>query len=301
MEQPVDYEWLPTKCASCKKLGHTAASCKHAPDVVKRMKEPQTQSSKDLITAGGIDTAIPGTPSMFCKNNRRTRLIQTFHMILMEFCNILSWNVRGMNKKNRQMAVLEVCRLNKIGIGALIETKTKGNKINDVMTSTFVGWNFYSSSILEGRILLIWKANLVKIDILQESDQLLHSRVRLLGRNHDFCLSIVYGSNNLETRKLLWSDLSTVQRPIKPWILLGDFNVVFNMDDRLGGRPISVKEMEDAHQWLALGMATEMKTLGPAYTWSNKQDGGARIFSKLDRVFTNENWSDTFPLASAFS
>ncbi|XP_062100345.1 uncharacterized protein LOC133806236 [Humulus lupulus] len=197
------------------------------------------------------------------------------------------------------MAILDVCRLNKIGIGALLETKLKGARINDVMTSTFAGWNFYSSSILEGRILLIWKAHLVKIDILQESDQLLHSRVCLLGRSHDYCISIVYGSNHLETRKVLWYDLSTVQRPVKPWIILGDFNVVFNVDDRLGGRPISVKEMEDARQWLDLGEAAEMKSLGPAYTWSNKQDGGARIFSKLDRVFSNESWSDTFPLAAA--
>ncbi|XP_062118717.1 uncharacterized protein LOC133832382 [Humulus lupulus] len=76
---------------------------------------------------------------------------------------------------------------------------------------------------------------------------------------------------------------------------------MLHVDDRLGGRPISVKKMEDARQWLALGEATEMKTLGPNYTWSNKQDGGARIFSKLDKVFSNESWNDVFPLAVAYA
>ncbi|XP_062094137.1 uncharacterized protein LOC133800201 [Humulus lupulus] len=162
----------------------------------------------------------------------------------MDCCNMLSWNVRGINKKNKQWAVLDVCMMNKIGIGALLETKIKGDRIKDVMNSNFTSWKFYSSSVLESRILLIWKAHLVMIDILKESDQLLHSRVCLLGRNLDYCLSIVY-------------------------------------DDRLGGRPISVKEMEDARQWLALGEAVEMKTLGPAYTWSNKQDGGAHHYFLL--------------------
>ncbi|XP_062103501.1 uncharacterized protein LOC133814573 [Humulus lupulus] len=298
MEQPIDYEWLPTKCTSCKKLGHTTASCKHASDDVRRKKEPQIKSINDSITEGGNDTAIPSssiqaqqesqevphTNSVPNVSNwvtlRRPGMMKTTDLTPPEL-HRNSFSVLQEQQKHRidpiltsdMNGILQYTELlNKVGIGALIETKIKGDKIKDVMTSTFV-----------------------------ESDQFLHSRVRLFGRNQDFCLTIVYGSSNLEARKMLWSDLTTLQRPIKPWILLGYFNVVFNVDDRLGGRPISVKEMEDARQWLALGMATEMKTLGPSYTWSNKQEGGARIFSKLDRVFTNENWSDAFPLATAFS
>ncbi|XP_062093811.1 uncharacterized protein LOC133799837 [Humulus lupulus] len=219
----------------------------------------------------------------------------------MDCFNMLSWNVRGLNNKNKPQEILDFCRLNKIGLGALIETQIKGDRIRDIMNSSFPGWKFYSSSVLEGRIFLIWKAHLVKVDIIQENTQLLHCRVNFLGRNLEYCLSVVYGFNHLATRKLLWPDLATVQRPVNPWIIMGYFNVVFHVDDRLGGRPISVKEMEDVRQWLALGEATEMKTLGPNYTWSNKQDGGARIFSKLDRVFSNESWNDIFPLAVAYA
>ncbi|XP_062086311.1 uncharacterized protein LOC133792422 [Humulus lupulus] len=118
------------------------------------------------------------------------------------------------------MAVLDVCRLNKFGIGALLETKIKGMKIKEVMCSTFVGWDYYSSLSLE---------------------------------------------------------------------------------DRLGGRPILVKETEVARKWLDLGMADELKIMGSFYTWSNNQEGGKRIFSKLDRVFTNEAWLDLFLLVSAVS
>ncbi|XP_062080008.1 uncharacterized protein LOC133784748 [Humulus lupulus] len=165
----------------------------------------------------------------------------------MEFCNILSWNVRGLNRKNKQMSVLDVCRLNK------------------------------------------------------ETTQLLHCRVRICSGNQDFCLTIVYGSNRLETMRVFWNDLAHLPLPIKPWLFLGDFNADFHVNDRIGGRPISMKEMEDAQQWLALGLVEEMKVMGPFFTCYNNQAGGNRIFSKLDSVFYNEAWLDSFPLASDFS
>ncbi|XP_062075211.1 uncharacterized protein LOC133779240 [Humulus lupulus] len=201
----------------------------------------------------------------------------------MDSINIMSWNVRGMNKVNKQKSILDVCRLNKVGIGALLETKIRGDKLKEVMITMFNGWEFYSSKVVEGRIL--------------ESDQLLHYQVRLYNQNY-FCITFVYGSNNLEMRRCLWMDLEHLSWPSKAWMVLGDFNAVFNPNDRMGGRPITVKEMEDARKWLDLGLVEEMKTMGPFFTWSNNQEGEDCIFSKLDRVFVNESWLDVHPLAS---
>ncbi|XP_062075434.1 uncharacterized protein LOC133779496 [Humulus lupulus] len=138
----------------------------------------------------------------------------------------MSWNVRGINKKSKQVVVLEVSRINKIGIGALLETKIKGDKLKDAMGTCFQGWNY-------------------------------HNSIR------KFCFTVVYGSNQLDTRKLLWCILH--------------------------------KELEDARNWLDLGLVEEMKLLGTFYTWSNNQEGDNRIYSKLDRVFVNEDWLDVFP------
>ncbi|XP_062075490.1 uncharacterized protein LOC133779556 [Humulus lupulus] len=44
-----------------------------------------------------------------------------------------------------------------------------------------------------------------------------------------------------------------------------------------------------------------MKLLGSYYTWSNNQDGPNRIFSKIDRVFVNEDWIDMFPNVNAIA
>ncbi|XP_062103716.1 uncharacterized protein LOC133814819 [Humulus lupulus] len=41
MEQPIEYEWLPTKCSNFKKLGHSSSSCKFEARTVWRKKESQ--------------------------------------------------------------------------------------------------------------------------------------------------------------------------------------------------------------------------------------------------------------------
>ncbi|XP_062075157.1 uncharacterized protein LOC133779181 [Humulus lupulus] len=39
VEQIIDYEWLPTKCTNCKKLGHSVSSCKFVSESVWKQKE----------------------------------------------------------------------------------------------------------------------------------------------------------------------------------------------------------------------------------------------------------------------
>uniref|UniRef100_A0A803P6B1 Uncharacterized protein n=1 Tax=Cannabis sativa TaxID=3483 RepID=A0A803P6B1_CANSA len=41
-------------------------------------------------------------------------------------CNILRWNVRGLNSNKKQEAMINVCRIRRIGFGALLETKMRG-------------------------------------------------------------------------------------------------------------------------------------------------------------------------------
>ncbi|XP_062085939.1 uncharacterized protein LOC133792048 [Humulus lupulus] len=51
MEQPIEYEGLPTKCSNCKKLGHTVASCKFVSEVAWRKKESKSNLETDPSTA----------------------------------------------------------------------------------------------------------------------------------------------------------------------------------------------------------------------------------------------------------
>ncbi|XP_062113230.1 uncharacterized protein LOC133824363 [Humulus lupulus] len=167
------------------------------------------------------------------------------------------------------------------------------------MRSYFNGWSFYKGDINDGRILLVWKSNMLVVDIIQESDQFMHTLIEEVRSNRKYCITFVDGRNTIQERCQLWRDLSSLQFPTTAWLLTGDFNSVFNGDDRLGGRPVMTAELIDAQGWKALGLADDLRSIGSHYTWTNNQDGRARIYSKIDHIFKNEEWIDLFPESAA--
>ncbi|XP_062100478.1 uncharacterized protein LOC133806385 [Humulus lupulus] len=180
-------------------------------------------------------------------------------------------------------------------LGAFLETKLKRNKIEEMMSNVFLGWNWYSDILVEGRIMLVWKENVVSLTVTQSQDQLINCEVKIKGVSQKFCLSFVYGRNTMEERKGLWVLLTGSQQVDLPWLVVGDFNAVFEFDDRIGGSPVTELEVEDSSLWRANALLSEMHSIGSHFTWSNKQKEGSRIFSKLDRCFVNEKWIDALP------
>ncbi|XP_062088802.1 uncharacterized protein LOC133795366 [Humulus lupulus] len=217
----------------------------------------------------------------------------------MDCCSIGSCNVRGLNNKGKQESVLEFCNVNKIGVGGLLETKLKGNKVQELMDNKFTTWEFYNSPIVEGRLLIIWRKSFVRVLVIAESAQHVHCVVKMAGKVNAFCLTFVYGFNAIEDRKILWYNLMQLSFPVSPWLILGDFNSVFFTDDRSGGNPISHSEMVDSNLWLAQSNVVALKRFGSNFTWTNNQVGSSRIYSKIDHAFVNEEWHDFFPNTAA--
>ncbi|XP_062104897.1 uncharacterized protein LOC133816384 [Humulus lupulus] len=161
------------------------------------------------------------------------------------------------------------------------------------MASHFIGWNYYTWLANEGRILLVWQANIVYVEVLTESDQFIHAYVKEFSSSKEFCVSFVNGRNTIEERLQLWQDLFGLSFPVNPWLVAGDFNVVFDFNDQLGGHDVAAMEMVDAQRWRSIGLVDELRTSGSHFTWTNKQAAEARIYSKLDRFreIVLENWS----------
>ncbi|XP_062080939.1 uncharacterized protein LOC133785740 [Humulus lupulus] len=159
----------------------------------------------------------------------------------------------------------------------------------------FDGWSYYKGFHNEGKILLVWKSNFLFVDILQEIDQYIHTLIKELQSKKEYCVTFVYGRNTVLERVQLWHDLSCLNFLVAPWLMAGDFNSVFESTDRCRGRPVAAAELVDAQRWKAYGLADELRSIGSHFTWTNNQFDGARIYSKLDRVFKNEEWIDVFP------
>ncbi|XP_062075850.1 uncharacterized protein LOC133779975 [Humulus lupulus] len=175
----------------------------------------------------------------------------------------------------------------------------RGNKIMEFMEHKLPNWEFYSSPVTEGRLLIVWRKVFVRVTILEESTQYVHCLVKMASQRQAFYVTFVYGFNTIEGRRSLWQGLHRISLSNKAWIILEDFNAPFSGMDRSGGKPVSGLELADSLQWLADTHVESLKSIGSYFTWTNNQEGPARIYSKIDHVFMNEDWLDTFPHSTA--
>ncbi|VFQ79121.1 unnamed protein product [Cuscuta campestris] len=84
------------------------------------------------------------------------------------------------------------------------------------------------------RIWVVWDHNKVCIRVIEETDQFIHCKGRFVGDDHEFFVSFVYAQNEANRRKELWDTLLRISTN-EAWCVLGDFNTVLNLDERIGG------------------------------------------------------------------
>ncbi|XP_062119200.1 uncharacterized protein LOC133832943 [Humulus lupulus] len=168
------------------------------------------------------------------------------------------------------------------------------------MEHHFPTWDFYSSSVIEGRLLIIWRKTFAKIIVIEESSQYVHCVVRLAGLQQFFGVTFVYGVNTIEGRKVLWEGLHCPAFLDKAWLIIGDFNAPFSSQDRSCGKPVSKLELADPIHWLVEAHVEPLRRIGSYFTWTNNQQDAARIYSKIDHALTNEKWIDMFPQSIEF-
>lgn len=73
-----------------------------------------------------------------------------------------------------------------------------------------------------------------------------------------------------------------------PWLVGGDFNVIFDDSEKLGGLPVTQMETTDFAQCMNNSALTEFPFTGSLYTWWNGRTAEDSIFKRLDRVFAND-------------
>ncbi|OVA03139.1 hypothetical protein BVC80_8383g2 [Macleaya cordata] len=78
----------------------------------------------------------------------------------------------------------------------------------------------------------------------------------------------------------------------------GDFNVVSNLTERLGGRLALNQSIEDFNEFIDNNELVDGGFIGSKYTWCNNQQGSRRIWARLDRVLINSAWVRLFPKIS---
>ncbi|XP_062104535.1 uncharacterized protein LOC133815746 [Humulus lupulus] len=183
----------------------------------------------------------------------------------------------------------------KVGLVGFLETRVQTKNLGSVYLNMFSGWCSTSNNAWHkgGRIMVSWNPSIFLVNIIQCTSQLMHLGVTTVSDNECFLVTFVYAFNEESGRNVLWADLKELSATMRyPWLLLGDFNDILSVEERIGGgTPHCTGAFKECMDFCQM---EDIKFSGAFFTWNNKQGPDTRLYSKIDRVMGNQAWLDRY-------
>nr|XP_009762051.1 PREDICTED: uncharacterized protein LOC104214124 [Nicotiana sylvestris]XP_016492860.1 PREDICTED: uncharacterized protein LOC107812314 [Nicotiana tabacum] len=74
------------------------------------------------------------------------------------------------------------------------------------------------------------------------------------------------------------------------WLVIGDFNSVLTVDDRINGQPVQQAELMDFQRFIADTGLGQLNRKSCQWSWCNKREAKHMIYSNIDWAFGNAFW-----------
>ncbi|XP_016500997.1 uncharacterized protein LOC107819404 [Nicotiana tabacum] len=129
-------------------------------------------------------------------------------------------------------------------------------------------------------------------DIAANEDQQLTLRIKDKDRS-DIHITAVYAT--ARERKDFWANIEDISNDIAgPWCIGGDFNVIMDSEEKLGGRPHRAHRSVDFTATMEYCGLVDLGYFGPRFTWCNNRRTNKRIWKRLDSIIVNDEWTQKF-------
>ncbi|KAH0653162.1 hypothetical protein KY290_031451 [Solanum tuberosum] len=152
----------------------------------------------------------------------------------------------------------------------------------------------FAKANCNGKIWLFVKEG-YQVDIIDDSFQQLTLKIHDSNMNKAFYATTVCTKCDSMQRVNLWEELYQLHNSSTlPWIISGDFNVVLNENEKIGGVPVQPADTEDFVNCIGSCDLTEVSYRGNPFTWWNGRVAEDCIFERLDRVLVYEELQDWF-------
>ncbi|XP_074299595.1 uncharacterized protein LOC141630729 [Silene latifolia] len=185
---------------------------------------------------------------------------------------VSSWNIRGCNDPLKLQEIKDFLWVNKLDILGVLETKIKHRNYGRIISSYFS--NLGSCCNLDphsnGRILLLWNLSTVVVTPLYVHPQFIHCEVFHNATCQVFHITFVYASNDARERDGLWSHLINLKPLVNKWLILGDFNVIRDISEKIGGTLPDLADIMDFNSCLYQCEVEDLTSSGCAFSWNNK-------------------------------
>lgn len=209
---------------------------------------------------------------------------------------LITWNVRGLNERDKRLAVRQIFFLEKPDIICLQETKL--SSISDQMAKEICGRRLGGRVSLDamqtrGGVLISWRESRYRYIHHEVLTYCVSVRLEDTMTGTEIVCTAVYGPSRSAQRDHFFNELHQA-KPIDdcPWIVCGDFNVTLQSQDR----NLPNSDWRGPLEFHNLLIELELSNLpmrGRNYTWSNARETPS--MAKLDRFLISATWGLLFP------
>ncbi|KAL2235682.1 UNVERIFIED_CONTAM: hypothetical protein Sindi_1300400 [Sesamum indicum] len=298
----VEYEWIPPKCTSCKTLGHAAKDC-----ALNKPSKPIKPPVAVYVPKTGLgrpppvhdQEIIPPTRGVDKQRDRREYLNGGAMRSSREDKAI--WNVRGLNKRDHQLAVKDIVAEFRLQFLGLLETRVRGNNASLIHSILLPQWKWFTDYGSSGnRVWIALDDNFVDVDVVECGTQFIHCHVTTRAPHEMIVVTVVYGANEVAERRALWGTLETkaTQCVDIPLLVGEDFNAVRDLSEVCGTSGDIQIAMDDFNACIESAGILPLPMQGEWFTWHNRSATPRNLWKRLDRMMINDKWMAQFPNAS---
>ena len=79
-----------------------------------------------------------------------------------------------------------------------------------------------------------------------------------------------------------------------PWCLMGDFNKIASLNEKLGGPAPNVNRFQRLNFFLSNINAKALQVMGNLFTWK-KRVHMRLVYERFDRIIVRNEWVDVYP------
>ena len=189
-------------------------------------------------------------------------------------CQVLNWNVRGLNDGARQDLVSELVRTTGATIVCLQETKMQAMERNVVRRTVGAKFeNSYSVLLAEqtrGGIFLAVNEDFFDLSDIALTANTITAQINMRADGKRWQITVVYGPQGEDAKLQFLQELKNIPPPENDrWLILGDFNLIYQAEDKnnanLNRRLMGAFRATIDHLRLK-----EIKLNGRRFTWSNQ-------------------------------
>lgn len=159
---------------------------------------------------------------------------------------------------------------------------------------------FYGSVTLPaigkaGGFCLFWKFG-VNVRVLNYSGSIIEVLVGGEQGKSNWVLFYTYGPPYAKLKPSFWNGIADrVLMCGKPWLILGDLNVVMNQHEKYGGKAFSQGDAKNFLNFLGQSDGVDLGCSGGHYTWQNKRDTSTLVKERLDKAVCDSQWCIEYP------